>query len=164
MKMTTTLRMMLSVSRLPDYRADLRALEIDERALVVQLRAELAVARVGQVALRLHDLVVGRHADVELALDGLEPLFRQLARRLRRLHRLVRVANRERGGRHVRGDLQLGDLDLCEGLLAQDFLAGQVGLGGAGAERIGELETDVPRRGVEVADVRQRIAVAAGSG
>ena len=66
----------------------LQALELDERLAVVQDRLQLVVLRGRQIALRLDDEVVGRHADLELALLGLELLLRQLARRLRRLHAL----------------------------------------------------------------------------
>src|SRR5437016_2410221 len=45
-------------------------LELDERFAVVENRAQFAVPRVRQIALRLHDEVVRRHADLELALLG----------------------------------------------------------------------------------------------
>jgi hypothetical protein len=52
-------------------RTDLHPLEVDERALIVQLLAKLAVAGVVEIPLSLHHFEVGRHAHVELALHGL---------------------------------------------------------------------------------------------
>jgi hypothetical protein len=69
---------------------DLNALEVHQRALVIELLAQLAVARLVQVALRLHHLVVGGHADVELALDGVEALLREFARAVE-----ARIASKE---------------------------------------------------------------------
>src|SRR5438034_3882331 len=60
----------------------LQAFELDERFAIVQNLPQLRVARVGQIALRLHDEVVRRHADFELALLGFEFLLGKLARGL----------------------------------------------------------------------------------
>src|SRR5436190_22592307 len=54
-------------SRTRSARADLRALEVDQGALVVQRLAQLAIARISQVALRLQHFEVVRHTDFELA-------------------------------------------------------------------------------------------------
>src|SRR5690242_392026 len=70
-------------------RADvLHGFEVDERLPVVEDGAQLVVSSVREIALRLHDLIVGRHADVHLALRRFEALLRELARRRRRLHAL----------------------------------------------------------------------------
>src|SRR5581483_10321394 len=50
----------------------LETLELDLRAPIREDRRELVVLRGGQVALGLYDEVVRRHADLELALLGLE--------------------------------------------------------------------------------------------
>src|SRR5688500_4196859 len=52
---------------------DLNGLEVHERLAIRQDGPQLVVARVGEIALRLDDLEVRRHADLELALRGLEP-------------------------------------------------------------------------------------------
>src|SRR4051794_6985626 len=64
------------------------ALELDQRLAVVQDRIELVALRRRQIALGENHVVVGRHADLELALFRFEGLLRQLARRLRRLDAL----------------------------------------------------------------------------
>ena len=80
---------------------------VDERLAVVGQRPQLGVLRVAQIALRLDDEEVGGHADFELALLGLEPLFGQLARGHRRLDALQVALHRERGVGDLGGDLQL---------------------------------------------------------
>jgi hypothetical protein len=83
-------------------RTNLSPLEIDDRATIVQVLAELAVARIGQIALRLDHFEVGGHADVELALRRLGALDRQLTRRGRGLDRFERIAD----GDGRRGDFR----------------------------------------------------------
>src|SRR5437899_6655030 len=50
----------------------LKPLELDERLAIVPDVPQLGVLRGRQVALRQHDVVVGRHPNLELALFGLE--------------------------------------------------------------------------------------------
>src|SRR5689334_23282327 len=64
----------------------LQPLELDERLAVAKHRLQPVVVRRRQIALRLDDEIVRRHADLELAALGVELLRRELARRLRRLH------------------------------------------------------------------------------
>src|SRR4051794_6622014 len=66
----------------------LQAFELDERLAVVQDRLELVALRGREIALREDHVVVRRHADLELALLGLERLLRELASGLRRLNAL----------------------------------------------------------------------------
>jgi hypothetical protein len=68
---------------------------------------QLVVARVRKITLGLHDLVVGRHADVHLALRRLEPLLSQLAGDGARLHAFERALDGQRGVGHVGRDLKL---------------------------------------------------------
>src|SRR5439155_145964 len=77
-------------------RHGLHRLEVHERSAIVQDRAQLVVRGVREIALRLHDLEVGRHPDLELALRRLELLLRQLARDAAGLHALERALNGER--------------------------------------------------------------------
>src|SRR5688500_7283339 len=77
----TTLRMRLRLSNRRDARGRaahaLHPLELHQRPLVVENRPQLAVARVGKIALELDDLIVGRHTDLKLAGLGLELLLSQ---------------------------------------------------------------------------------------
>src|SRR5438270_33607 len=58
----------------------LKPLELDERLAIVPDVPKLGVLRGCQVALRQHDVVVRGHANLELALFGLELLLRELPR------------------------------------------------------------------------------------
>src|SRR5882672_6571161 len=69
----------------------LHSVELHERLAVGENRLQLVVLRRRKVALRLDDVEVGRHADGELAVFGVELLLGQVARRLRRLHALGSV-------------------------------------------------------------------------
>ena len=98
----------------------LQPLELDERLPVVQHRAKLAVARLVHVPLRLHDEVVRGHADLELALLGLEPALRQILGHLRRLHRFAGIPQLNGRIGHLGGHLQLNQLDLRLDLIQLD--------------------------------------------
>src|SRR5687767_12162336 len=107
----TTLRML---SALPDPRNArrraahaLHALELDQRALVIENRAQLAVAGVGEIALELDDLIVGGHAHFELAGLGFELLLGKLAREAGRFEALQRALDAQRRVGDFDGDLQL---------------------------------------------------------
>ena len=75
----------------------LRPVELDQRPLVVENRAQLGILRVGQIALRLQDEEVRRQADLELALLRLELSFGQLPRRRRGLDALADRLDAKRG-------------------------------------------------------------------
>ena len=67
----------------------LHGLEVDDRLVVVEDRAQLVVARLREVALGLEDEEARGRAGLELALLGLEPPLGQLPRRACRLHALL---------------------------------------------------------------------------
>ena len=94
-----------------DGRGLLEPFQLDHRTPIRQNRRQFVVLRGGEIALRLHDEVVGGHADFELALLGFHLLLRELARRLRGLHALDVVLHLRGGVGDVGGDLQL---DLAE--------------------------------------------------
>src|SRR5438132_2982382 len=62
-------------------RRELNRLEIDERPVVVENRAQLVIARLREVALRLEDEEVRRRAGRQLLLLGVEALRGELAGR-----------------------------------------------------------------------------------
>ena len=96
---------------LPERRL-LDRLEIDDRAVVVENRAEFVVLRLREIPLGLEDEEAGRLAGGELLLLRLEPPLLQLARRLRARHALLVRRQRTRGVADLRGDLQLLILEL----------------------------------------------------
>src|SRR2546428_2841087 len=90
----------------------LEAFELDERFAVVQNLPQLRVPSVRQIALRLDDEVIRRHADFELTLLGFELLLRELTCGLRGLDRLTAVLNVDRRVGDVGRNLQLDLLEL----------------------------------------------------
>ena len=80
---------MLLLPTAPAGRGFLHALEVHQRTAIVEQGAQLGVLRVAQIALRLHDEEVGRQADLEPALFGLEPVLGKLACRSGRLDPLA---------------------------------------------------------------------------
>ena len=141
-------------------RGALGAFEIDQRALVVENRAQLGVLRGRQIALCLHDEEVGRQAHLELALLGPELFLRQLARGRGRLDLLLDGVDLQRGIGHLGGDLQLDLADLhlrLPDLQARPLVGGPVR---ALAERIAHPQLHAPERIVGVDDVVDGVAVA----
>src|SRR5688572_13546408 len=67
----------------------LHRFEVDARLDVVENRAQLVVACLGEVALRLEDEEAGRRAGGELPLFGVETALGELARRPRGLDALL---------------------------------------------------------------------------
>ena len=144
-------------------RGPLDALEVDLRLLVVEDRPKRGDLRVGQVALCLHYQKVRRHADLELAVLGLEPLLRELARRGRRLDALQVALNVEPSRRHLGGDLQLERLELRLSLLNLQLRPGHARVRGARTNRVAQVHLQRPRRRIEIAERPQGVRISAGN-
>ena len=138
----------------------LRPVELDQRPLVVENRAQLGILRVGQIALRLQDEEVRRQADLELALLRLELSFGQLPRRRCGLDALPDRLDAKRRVGDLAGYPQLDAANLGPVLLQLQpgaFVRGPVR---APTERVAHLQLHVPDRIVGVGDAVESIPVA----
>ena len=94
---------------------------------------------------------------------GLEPPLRQLAGGAGGVDALLVALDVQRGVGDLGGDLQLEGADLRLRLPHRDLRARVVGVGRAGADRVGHVQRQVPLREVAVAQQAQRVGVAAGN-
>ena len=96
--------------RLPGRAGLLQRLEVDERQVVRQHRAELVGLGLREVALRLDHEEARRHADLEALALGVEPLLGELARGAGRLDPLGVHLDLPRGVAHLLDRARLGAL------------------------------------------------------
>src|SRR5436190_13013834 len=142
-------------------RRDLNRLEVDQRLVVGDGRAELVLLGAGEVALGLEQLGRGREADSEALVLGVESLLRELARVAGRFDALQVGVDVARGFTHRGRDrhLQVGQLRVF--LAALDLRLRERRLRRAGAERIRHVHRDAPGAEVVAEDVAQHAAEAA---
>src|SRR5436190_2971230 len=144
----------------------LQRVEIDQREVVREDRAELVRPHLRQVALRLDDEEARRHADVEPLSLGIEPLFRELARRARRLDALAVHLHLPRGVADLLDRFRFLTLLALRGLLLLEFGPRRVRLLDAVAERIRHAHADRPGRVIRREQLAENVAeagVVAGS-
>src|SRR5262245_31534362 len=126
-------------------RCDLHRVEGDERAVVVDERAQLGLLGAREVALRLEQLEGRRESDGEALVLGVEPPLGELARLSRGFHPLEVRVHLARGLTDLRGDdcFQIRQLRRLLLLLQLRLRERRVRL--ALAERIREVQLHEPR-------------------
>src|SRR5688572_17502650 len=139
----------------------LDAVELDKGFPIIEQRAQFGVLRFAEVALRLHDLIVVRHADFEAAHLGIETALRKLARRASRRQRLGAVGHLQRRIGHFRRHGELARANLRLVLLDEQTRARGLRFGSVAADGIVDVHRELPVRITAIEERAQRRDISA---